>query len=351
MSGFKPAARKAKKLKFSIQGPSGAGKTYTALKVATALVARTCPGKEIAFVDTEKSADMYAPPFVFAIDADFGEGPKLSYHPHRLIEKLENARKAGCFGAVIVDSLTHIWDGQGGFLSMHADLGEKQKAKGKQEDTWGNWKFIDPDYDALWTYIRNYPLHLILCLRSEEKTEKNAAGKIEKVGLQAIFRKKWEFEVDVQFAVVDGGSVMAVWKTRIDTLRDKSFKNPGDNVAEFLAEYLATGAPELDAPTPITAASSPPAPTPTVVKTQAPVNIEPSPETERHVPAAPAPMSVADSLVAEINAARTLDDLKALVSSIKTARSNKAITEEERNGPITKAYSEKQKALKGEVAA
>ncbi len=264
MSGFKPAIRKAKKIKMSIQGPSGSGKTFSALKIATALIARTDPGKQIAFVDTEKSADMYAPPFVFEIDSDFGEGPKLSYHPDRLIEKLENARKAGIFGAVVVDSLTHIWDGQGGFLSMHADVGAQQKARGKQEDTWGNWKLIDPAYDAMWTYIRNYPLHLILCLRAEEKTEKNAAGKIEKVGLQAIFRKKWEFEVDIQFAIVDEGSVMIPWKHRLGSaLADKTFKKPGDNVAEAIVDWLSTGAPE-EAPKP-----SPAPPQPTDVRRNA----------------------------------------------------------------------------------
>lgn len=269
MSGFKKAQRKAKKIKMSIQGPSGAGKTFSALKIAAALVARTDPDKQVAFIDTEKSADMYAPPFEFEIDNDFGEGPKLSYHPDRLIEKLEAARKAGCFGAVIVDSLTHFWDGPGGFLTMHADIGAKQQAKGQREDTWGNWKYIDPAYDALWTYIRNYPLHLILCLRSEEKTEKNAAGKIEKVGLQAIFRKKWEFEVDIQFAVVDGGSVMMPWKHRLGSfLKDKMFKNPGDNVAEAIVEWMDQGAPEIapaevaSKPAPVVATmSKPPAQT------------------------------------------------------------------------------------------
>ncbi len=331
-TGFKKAHRTAKKIKMSIQGPSGAGKTYTALNVATSLIQKTDPGKRIAFIDTEHSASMYSPPFDFDVDDDFGEGPSLSYHPDKLIAKLESARKSGEYGVVVVDSMTHIWDGQGGFLSMHAALGERQKAKGKQEDTWGNWKFIDPDYDALWTYIRNYPLHVILCMRSEEKTEKNAAGKVEKVGLQAIFRKKWEFEVDIQFAVVDQGSVMTPWKHRLGNhLHDKIFKKPGENVVDCIMAYLAEGTPEV--------VKAMPHPEPILDEE------EPAPHTEREPQ-----VSHVESLMAKIEACSTASDLATLKGHIKTALADKLITMEEYTGVLSPVYAAKNKHFKAVAA-
>ena len=319
-TGFKKAQRRAQKIKMAIQGPAGGGKTFTALNVATALVKRTDPGKEIAFIDTEKSAEMYAPPFEFAIDNDFGEGPKLSYSPKALIEKLENARKAGCFGAVIVDSFTHFWEGPGGFLAMHAAIGERQKSNGKKEDTWGNWKFIDPEYDALWTYIRSYPLHLILCLRSEEKTEKGSDGKIERLGLKAQFRKNWEYEVDIQFAI--NNQVMSAWKHRLGAaLNDKVFKNPGDDVAEVISNWLSTGAPVQE-------------------EVRPPIQSSTNETSETT-----APVVNVDTLLAGIEAATTLEELTAAGKPVKKANGDKLLDPTQYK-LLSDAYSAKQKSLK-----
>lgn len=354
---FKKAVRKAQKIKMAIQGPSGAGKTFSALRVATALVKRTDPGKEIAFIDTEKSAPMYAPPFDFAIDDDFGEGPKLSYSPKVLIEKLENARKAGIFGAVIVDSFTHFWEGPGGFLAMHAAIGERQKASGKKEDTWGNWKFIDPDYDALWTYIRSYPLHIILCLRSEEKTEKGSDGKVERLGLKAQFRKNWEYEVDIQFAI--NNQTMVPWKHRLGSvLNDKVFKNPGEEVAEVIANWLSTGAVAVE---PSRTESAPP-PGPSVAKVAPPPsptfedtapNTEPNPLTEGEpnvAASAPPPpqQTVFDDLLAKIKTAATEPMLQSLRIAVKKAVADKLI---DGSGAEYKALSEAYAARNKELKA
>ena len=50
--GFKKATKAAAKLRAAIFGPSGAGKTYTSLRVATGLA----DGKPIAVIDTERGS-------------------------------------------------------------------------------------------------------------------------------------------------------------------------------------------------------------------------------------------------------------------------------------------------------
>ncbi len=105
MAGFKKAAKSNKKCKIAIQGASGSGKTFSALSIATNLCA---DGKRIAFVDTENSAQLYAPPFDFDVDDFFGDAGKLNYSPDKLIEKLEAARICG--GATRAGARVHMED-------------------------------------------------------------------------------------------------------------------------------------------------------------------------------------------------------------------------------------------------
>lgn len=325
MSGFKKAARTARKIKASIQGASGSGKTFSALKIATALVNRTDPGKGIALIDTEKSAALYAPPFVFDIDDDFGEGPKLAYTVDKLIEKLENARKAGDYGAVIVDSATHFWKEQGGLLSMIDSICAAQRAKGQKGDSFAAWKSVDPIYRKLMTYLRSYPLHVFLCIRCKQTYEKvegaNGKGSVKKVGVEPEFREGFEFEMDAQFAV-DENHVMVPLKHRLgDALDGKTFRNPGDDVAEVIAEWLALGtaAPE-------------PAPEPTA----APATAEPQPSN----PAA------LEELLKVIDETTDIEKLRGDVRVlIKKAVDDKRITAEEYAG-VSEKWAAKGKALK-----
>lgn len=247
MSGFKKAQRTAKKIKASIQGASGSGKTYSALKIATALVARTAPGKRIALIDTEESAELYSPPFDFDVDGDFGEGTKRSYPVDKLVEKLENARKDGGYGAVIVDSATHFWKEAGGMLSMIDAICAAQRAKGQKGDSFAAWKTVDPVYRKFMSYLRTYPIHVILCIRAKQSYEKvegaNGKGSIKKVGVEPEFRDGFEFEMDAQFAI-DENHVMVPLKHRLGEFLDgKTFRNPGDDVAEIIEEWLGAGAP------------------------------------------------------------------------------------------------------------
>ena len=54
---FKPAQRKRAKLRLAIAGPSGSGKSYSALVVASGIV----PWSKIAVIDSENgSAELYA---------------------------------------------------------------------------------------------------------------------------------------------------------------------------------------------------------------------------------------------------------------------------------------------------
>ena len=65
MAGFKRATKSQAKLRAAIFGPSGAGKTFTSLRVATGLAG---DAGRIAVIDTERgSASKYSDRFAFDV--------------------------------------------------------------------------------------------------------------------------------------------------------------------------------------------------------------------------------------------------------------------------------------------
>src|SRR4028119_1039737 len=101
------ATKKAAKLRLALMGPSGAGKTFTALSIAAGL------GNRILVVDTENaSASKYSDSFEFDVIelSDFA--------PNNFIEAISLAKQNG-YDVLVIDSLSHAWMGRGGILEMH----------------------------------------------------------------------------------------------------------------------------------------------------------------------------------------------------------------------------------------
>ena len=113
---FRKAERKQAKLRLGITGPAGSGKTYSALLIAFGL------GGKIAMIDTENgSGDIYAG----MCDYDI-ETLNAPYDPRRYIDAIHEAEKAG-YSVVIIDSLSHAWNGAGGVLDLQSRVAETMK--------------------------------------------------------------------------------------------------------------------------------------------------------------------------------------------------------------------------------
>src|ERR1700748_2905977 len=97
VTSFTPARRQALKGRVAFCGPTGSGKTWTALGWARQL------GDRVALIDTERrSASLYADEFQFdtcAIDPP--------YNPQKLTDALHDA--AG-YDVVVCDSISHFWE-------------------------------------------------------------------------------------------------------------------------------------------------------------------------------------------------------------------------------------------------
>lgn len=182
---FKKASRKKVKLRLNISAPSGAGKTYSALLLAKGLVGEW---DKIGIIDTEnESASLYehiGPFSVLNLTAPFS--------PERYMEAINAGIKAG-FECIIIDSISHEWDGLGGCVEINEKLAQS-KYKG---NTWSAWSEVTPRHDKFVQTILQAPVHIITCTRSKMETVMTDDRKVKKVGMKDIQRSGWEYELTV----------------------------------------------------------------------------------------------------------------------------------------------------------
>ena len=176
---FKKAERKQAKCRVALTGPSGSGKTYGALLIAKGM------GGKIAVIDTERgSASLYS---------DLLEFDTLElnppYSPEAFIEAIHAAEKAG-YGTLIIDSMTHEWDGSGGCLEINDNMANA-KFKG---NTWAAWSETTPRHRAFVDAILQSPCHIIATMRSKTDTVQGEGKKVVKLGLKTVQRDGMDYE-------------------------------------------------------------------------------------------------------------------------------------------------------------
>lgn len=231
---FKKATKEQARLRMAIHGPSGSGKTYTALNIAQHL-------GTIGLGDTEmKSASKYGDKFDFKA-CQFED----DYHPDHLVEFLHEAPKEG-FDVLIIDSMTHFWNGTGGFLELVDAETKKQVAKGGRADSFNAWKTVDPIYKRLVHAIHSCKAHVIVTLRAKteysKETGTNGRTTVRKVGMAPEMRDNFQYEMDVE-AMLSIEHDLVIGKTRCDELDGKVYNKPGKEVADVLRRWLSSGVP------------------------------------------------------------------------------------------------------------
>lgn len=229
---FRPAVKQEAKLRLAVAGPSGSGKTYTALAVGTAL------GDRVAVVDTEHgSASKYADIFDFDV-VNFN----APFHPNRFIEAIHNAEDAG-YEVVILDSVSHAWNGAGGLLEIVDTAAKKYKG-----NTYMAWSEGTPLQNRLVEAIVGSTIHIIATMRSKQDyvlIERNGKQIPQKVGMAPIQRDGFEYEFDL-FLDMDIENNAIVSKTRCPELAGAVITRPGADLAHKLLEWLQGVKPPSD---------------------------------------------------------------------------------------------------------
>lgn len=212
---FTKAKREKVPLKISLIGPSGSGKSYSALRMAKGMLKGT--DKQIYYIDTEGGRGKY-----YADDFDYNyvqlEPP---FTPERYRALIDEVIKQSDVGVLIIDSISHEWAGSGGLLEAHSNI---------PGNSYAAWKTITPRHTKFLESILLAPIHIITTARAkEEYILDDSSGKMvpKKVGMGAITRDGYNYEMTVSF-VIDQ-------KNHFATI-DKDNTHLFDNFCELIEE-------------------------------------------------------------------------------------------------------------------
>lgn len=191
-----PAVRSHVPLIIGVTGASGSGKTYSALRLGTGI--QSVRGGEIFGIDTEADRMLhYADYFKFR-HLHF-EPP---YSPLDYLGAIEHCVKRGA-KIIIVDSMSHEHDGDGGVLEMIDEFLERKC--GEDWDKRKQFNFvaqIEPKKQRKKLNRRIVGLGqivFILCYRAEVKIKPKKGAEPEDLGWQPITTSKLPYDMTVRF--------------------------------------------------------------------------------------------------------------------------------------------------------
>lgn len=226
---FSMGTRERIKLRMAIDGPSGSGKSFTALRLAFAL------GLRVLVIDSEAgSASKY---WGFCPDRtpwNFYAAPIKDYSPSEYATLIEDGGRAG-FDVIIVDSLSHAWEGKDGALDLVSKNGGANKFTA--------WKDVTPMHRRMVEAILQSPSHVIVTMRS--KTEyvletENGKSIPRKIGVAPIQRPGMEYEFDI-YCSMDWSHIMTISKTRCSAIDGMTLVKPGPDFMARVIEWLNEG--------------------------------------------------------------------------------------------------------------
>jgi len=194
---LKKAERKKVKIRMSLAAPTGFGKTMSALLIAYGM---TKDWDKIAVIDTEnESASFYSNHKVPNTNLVIGEFQTLSltppFTPERYSDAIKVCEDAG-IEVIIIDSVTHVWKGQGGLLESNNQLG------GRYQD----WAKTTPRYQKWLDTILQSKCHIITTARKKQAYSMIQDGnrtKVEKQGMEDEIRDGYDYEMTIAFELVN----------------------------------------------------------------------------------------------------------------------------------------------------
>lgn len=210
---LQPATRKAVAPKVILAGPSGSGKSLSALLLAAGMIdVRTdADWADIVVADADNLSSTYYVDTAFTVGDGVNEPVecvtigrftlidfKPPYHPDRwikLINEVVEAKKK----ILILDNFSAEWEGDGGVLDWTRRLG------GRASD----WSVTDPAHNRVLDAIRKAPIPIIATLREKQAIEimKVPDGRggekteVRKLGMKPKQREGIEYEFDLQMSI------------------------------------------------------------------------------------------------------------------------------------------------------
>lgn len=190
----KKAKREKIYTKIALMAPSGGGKTYGALRLATGMAEEiekeTGKKARILMGNTESKRGLY---YANEFDYDIVDIDP-PHNPEKYVEFIEFAVSEG-YDILIIDSSSHEWEGKGGCLELQQQAGGTYQA----------WSKVSPRHNKFINAIADSPIHIIATMRGKDQYEmtKDDRGKtsVQKLGVGARQRDGFEYEFTVTFLI------------------------------------------------------------------------------------------------------------------------------------------------------
>ena len=262
---FKKAQREQVRIKVSIAGPAGSGKTMSSLLMAYGLTKAEFPNlsdadiwEKICLIDTENgSGSLYVgkqvgPTTIGAYNTIDLTPP---FEPGVFVDAIHMAEQHG-MNVIIIDSLSHAWAGVGGALDQQGKIAERSG------NSWTAWRSVTPQHNKLVDAMLQSPSHIIANMRAkmeyQQTTNSDGKKQIKAIGMGLVMREGIEYEFTVSF-MLDYDHVANSTKDRTGIFDGKYFTIDA-NTGKQMFQWLSTGAvptPKATVPTPAPAPAAP----------------------------------------------------------------------------------------------
>jgi hypothetical protein len=193
---FAPAVRRNTHVLIALAGASGSGKTYSALELATGLAGES---GRIGAIDTEADRALH-----YADRFKFDHCPLMPpFTPDRYREAIVAAEQAG-YAVIVIDSISHEHDGEGGLIEM----AEQELQKRKDGNGAAAWALPKAKHKRMMNRLLQVRAHLVFCLRAEDKIKmvkvfderrQREITTVEPAGWQPVIEKRFMFEMTASF--------------------------------------------------------------------------------------------------------------------------------------------------------
>lgn len=200
---IRKAERAGARLVIGLAGVSGSGKTYTALQLAWGLA--NGDANKVGLLDTEnRRGSLYADILkdkggnihrflIGDLDAPFS--------PQRYIDAILEFQAAGV-EVLVIDSVSHEWNGLGGVLSI---------VDGFEKSITG-WKKGKPEHKRFMNVLLQSDMHIIVCIRASQKTDWKDPKNPRALGIMPVQQEEFMFEMTASMMMWDGGRSRDVLK-------------------------------------------------------------------------------------------------------------------------------------------
>jgi hypothetical protein len=238
---IKPAEKHKQYARVCLWGTPKAGKTHTALAMATVLAGED--GK-IGVISSEyASSKLLAHKFPHDIidlseaDEHGGVPVKNAFAPSRYEDALNLFTQNG-YKVVIIDSLSHSWAGEGGTLEAVDKTGKNSFSDG--------WKENTPKYNHLVNTILAARCHIIVTLRAKDayvqeeyiKRDGSKGFMPKNIGQSPVMRKGFSFEMHLTMRMDSLTGYVEASAIEDYIQKGEEIEKPGSDLAQRLLDAL-----------------------------------------------------------------------------------------------------------------